>query len=104
MLSQDERADIICSICGQKYAVYYSRRSETECQAALEAVGAALLRHHTVNPADSAHPRDCFNVPEWHGPAHMSGAALLSGAPIPRTYLRAVEPSAISAGPQLLAS
>jgi hypothetical protein len=90
MVSNDERADVTCSICGQKYAVYYSRRSEAECESALLAVQETLLKHHVADATEAAHKADCFNVPEWNGPAHMSGAALLSGAPVPRPFLREV--------------
>ncbi len=96
MASNGDRVDIVCPACGQKYAVYYSRQLTAECERALAAVHAALLGHHDTDKTAAAHPAGAFNVPEWKGPAHMSGAALLSGAPINRL--------AGSAAPERLAS
>jgi hypothetical protein len=84
MASNGDRVDIVCPACGQKYAVYYSRQFTAECESALAAVHAALLRHHEKDQTEAAHPAGAFNVPEWKGAAHMSGAALLSGAPVHR--------------------
>ncbi len=82
MLTSDSEADVECPCCKQKYVVYYSRRDKAECEQALLAVIAALSEHHLRSHLPSAHPGDAFNVPHWHGHAHVSGAALLSGAPI----------------------
>ena len=82
--STDGRCDVTCPTCGQQYRVYYSRQSAMECEEARQAVRTVLLEHHLAAPTPDAHPSEVFNVPAWHGPAHMSGAALLSGAPLPR--------------------
>jgi hypothetical protein len=82
MLTFDDNADVECPCCRQKYAVYYSRHDNVECEQALEAVRAALEAHHQRSRLPTAHPGEAFNVPPWHGHAHASGAALLSGAPI----------------------
>ncbi len=80
--------DVECPCCKVKYRIYYSRQNAAECAQARETVRAALLEHHAVNPLPSAHPVDAFNVPQWHGAPHASGAALLSGAPLSRPSLR----------------
>ncbi len=82
MASQDGPADVICPVCNQSYAVYFSRRREAERGSALLAVEDALRDHHAHDQSSAAHPAPMFNVPAWSGPAHMSGAALLSGAPV----------------------
>jgi hypothetical protein len=80
--SESELADIQCSVCGQKYALYFERKSNDERLAAIQTVIETLEHHHVENGVEvTAHPKAAFNVPEWHGPAHMSGAALLGGAP-----------------------
>ena len=82
MASSDEQADVACPACGQQYAVYYSRQFTPECESALDAVRMALAEHHEKDATPAAHPARIFNVPAWNGPAHMSAAALLSGAPV----------------------
>lgn len=75
-----ESADVQCRICGQNYALYYDKSHEQQ-EKAMELVQEALEQHHGENLEPSAHPEKAFNVPAWHGPAHMSGAAILGGAP-----------------------
>ncbi len=87
MAAHDGQGDVQCPCCKQSYKIYYSRIRAEECEQALEAVRAALAEHHVGNPLPSAHKSDCFNVPEWRGPAHASAAALLSGAPVRRPSL-----------------
>ncbi len=82
--ASDGIGDVQCPCCSQSYLVYYSRLDKAECEKALEVVHLTLIEHHTGNPLPSAHPGDAFNVPAWHGPAHASAAALLSGAPVRR--------------------
>jgi len=84
MASNDELADIVCTTCGQRYAVYYSRPFTSECESALASVRSTLLQHHESDASSAAHPSAMFNVPAWKGHAHMSGAALLSNAPVRR--------------------
>ena len=86
MASNEEQADVACPACGQKYAVYYSRRFSAECEGALEAVRTALVEQHASDATVAAHANRIFNVPAWSGPAHMSAAALLSGAPVGRAF------------------
>lgn len=80
-LPTSDIADIECNICGKKYALYFERKSEEERLLATQMVEEALASHHQNSDDVSAHPQTAFNVPEWHGPAHMSGAAILGGAP-----------------------
>jgi hypothetical protein len=80
-LATSERADITCNICGQNYALYFERQSLEERMAAMQMVREALERHHTHGAEPDVHPQKAFTVPEWHGRAHMSGAAILGGAP-----------------------
>ena len=82
MVTSDDRCDVQCPCCSQRYIVYYSRQSRTEREEALETVRLALLEHHVLTSLATAHPADAFNVPAWSGPVHASAAALLSGAPI----------------------
>jgi hypothetical protein len=80
-LPTSDIADIECNVCGQKYALYFERKSDEERQSAMKLVEETLASHHHSSQEASAHPQSAFNVPEWHGPAHMSGAAILGGAP-----------------------
>ena len=80
-LATSESADVQCKICGQNYAIYFERKLQEEREEALQAVMEALESHHTADLEPTAHPQKAFNVPAWHGPAHMSGAAILGGAP-----------------------
>ncbi len=100
MASNDEKADVTCPSCGQKYAVYYSRQFSPERAKALDSVRAALVQHHVEDASANAHPSTLFNVPAWSGPAHMSAAALLSGAPVRQMVKVAAETSV----PEQLAS
>ncbi len=84
MVTEDSQGDVQCPCCKQSYKVYYSRLHKGECEEALREVLETLAAHHVGNPLPSAHRSDCFNVPEWRGPAHASAAALLSGAPVRR--------------------
>jgi hypothetical protein len=81
-LATSESADIQCKTCGQNYAIYFERKLHGEWENALETVMEALEAHHAASgPEPTAHREKAFNVPEWNGPAHMSGAAILGGAP-----------------------
>ena len=82
-LPTSDIADIECSVCGQKYALYFERKSDEERRIAVQMVEEALQRHHHHHESNeaTAHPKTAFNVPDWHGVAHMSGAAILGGAP-----------------------
>jgi hypothetical protein len=81
-LATSERADISCPVCGQSYALYFERKSMEERLAAMHAVQETLTHHHARGgAAPDVHPQKAFTVPEWNGPAHMSGAAILGGAP-----------------------
>lgn len=79
-LATAESSDVQCRVCGQNYALYFDKSHE-EREKALELVLGALEEHHSDSPEPTAHPEKAFNVPAWHGPAHMSGAAILGGAP-----------------------
>ena len=89
VVTTDDPWDVQCPGCGQRYRVYFSRLGSTECEEALQAVRVALAEHHRratmggahVAGSSEVHPGEAFNVPAWHGPAHASAAALLSGAP-----------------------
>ncbi len=80
-LATSERADVECKICGQSYALYFERKSFEERAAAIQMVREALEHHHLHSADPDVHPQKAFTVPEWNGPAHMSGAAILGGAP-----------------------
>ena len=80
MATADLHCDVQCPFCDQKYTIYYSRQSKTECDEARASVLTALAAHHADNPSMSAHPADGFTVPAWNGPLHTCAAALLSGA------------------------
>jgi Tfp pilus assembly protein PilE len=81
LATAEERADVCCSICGQKYALYFERKSMEERMTAMQMVQETLERHHMLGGGKDVHPQKAFTVPEWHGAAHMSGAAILGGAP-----------------------
>jgi hypothetical protein len=82
MVTSEEDCDVHCPCCAQRYRVYFARMNREEQAVALHEVRAALASHHGENALPSAHPHECFTVPEWLGPLHTCAAALLSGAPI----------------------
>jgi hypothetical protein len=75
-------SDVRCKVCGQGFLVYWSRTSVAEQESTRRHVIEALAKQHTSSNSNSAdvHPRSGFNVPEWSGLPHFSGAALLGGA------------------------
>lgn len=80
-LATSEAADLQCKVCGQHYALYFECKSQEERDKARQMVVETLDRHHAESAEPTVHPEKAFNVPAWHGPAHMSGAAILGGAP-----------------------
>ena len=76
-----EAADVQCKVCGQNYALYFESRFHDQREKALQMVRDALDQHHASGEQTTVHPENAFNVPAWHGAAHMSGAAILGGAP-----------------------
>ncbi len=80
-LASTDSSDVQCTICGQKYALYFERKSNEEREKALQMVRETLEQHHATGQEPTVHPEKAFNVPSWDGPAHMSGAAILGGAP-----------------------
>ena len=80
-LATVEPADVQCNVCGQHYALYFEHRFYNQREQALQMVREALEAHHAEGEESTVHPEKAFNVPAWHGPAHMSGAAILGGAP-----------------------
>ncbi len=102
MATADLHCDVQCPCCDQKYTIYYSRQSKTECDEARASVLAALAAHHSNNPLMSAHPADGFTVPAWNGPLHTCAAALLSGARLgtaSRSKPLPIAPSPIASSP-----
>jgi hypothetical protein len=79
--STSENAQTRCSICGQGFALYWERRTQTEQAEMLKEVEAALISHHANDAGVTAHPDHSFVVPAWDGPASASGAAILGNAP-----------------------
>ena len=79
-LATPESADLQCKVCGQHYALYFDKSHE-QLEHAMQMVQEALEQHHNSSAEATVHPEKAFNVPAWHGPAHMSGAAILGGAP-----------------------
>ena len=76
-----EAADVQCKVCGQNYALYFENRFHDQRDMALQMGRDALDQHHACGEQATVHPEKAFNVPAWHGAAHMSGAAILGGAP-----------------------
>jgi hypothetical protein len=81
-MATEEGGEIICSVCGQSYKVYFERPSQPDREHAIGIVMQTLANHHLTDDAPSAHPQRPFNVPEWSGPPEWSAAALLGGAPL----------------------
>lgn len=90
-VAEPQPCSVRCAVCGQEFAVYYSRHAEAECAEARETVFAVLLEHHAAAGASAeAHAQEMFNVPAWHGLPQYSGAAMLSGAPCARPRPKAM--------------
>jgi hypothetical protein len=81
-MATEEYGEVICSICGEKYKLYFERPSQPDRKQAIELVIQALARHHVAESGPEAHPQKPFNVPEWSGRPEWSAAALLGGAPL----------------------
>ena len=81
-VATEEYGEVVCKVCGEKYKLYFARPSHPEREQAVEMVIQALANHHLTADGQSAHPQKPFNVPQWSGPAELSAAALLGGAPI----------------------
>ncbi|HTD54780.1 MAG TPA: hypothetical protein VK670_05330 [Silvibacterium sp.] len=78
-----ECGEIVCSICGNQYKLYFERPSWEDREGAIAQVLQVLARHHTADECCEAHPQKPFTVPEWSGRPELSAAALLGGAPLP---------------------
>ena len=81
-MATDESGEIVCSVCGQGYKLYFERPSGADREQAIAQVEQALENHHLTDEGPTAHPQRAFNVPEWSGPPECSAAALLGGAPL----------------------
>ena len=81
-MATDENGEIVCSVCGQQYKLYFERPSHADREQAMAMVEQALTKHHLTDEGPTAHPQKLFNVPEWSGPPEWSAAALLGGAPL----------------------
>jgi len=80
-MASEENGEIICSVCGQSYKLYFERPSLADREQAVALVMQALMDHHLTDEGRDAHPQKPFNVPEWSGAPEWSAAALLGGAP-----------------------
>ena len=72
-------SDIHCPFCGQGFRLYWERSSRQEQEQALGEILQTLSEHHASIPTTDAHPTAAFNIPDWSGHPHFSGAALLGG-------------------------
>jgi len=79
--STSENAQTRCGVCGQGFALYWERRTQTDQAEMLKEVEAALMSHHAHDAGVAAHPEQGFVVPAWDGPVAASGAAILGNAP-----------------------
>ena len=78
-----ECGEIVCSICGNQYKLYFERPSWEDREGAIAQVLQVLAEHHAGEECDEPHPQKPFTVPEWSGRPELSAAALLGGAPLP---------------------
>jgi hypothetical protein len=81
-MASEETGEVTCSVCGQRYKLYFERPSPADREQAIAVVLQALMDHHVTDEGPSAHPQRPFNVPEWSGAPEWSAAALLGGAPL----------------------
>jgi GTPase SAR1 family protein len=79
----EECGEIVCSICGNQYKLYFERPSWEDREQAIAEVLQVLAEHHVDHETGEAHPEKPFTVPEWSGRPELSAAALLGGAPLP---------------------
>jgi hypothetical protein len=71
--------DILCSLCGQGFVVYWEGQSRPERSAALLEVERTLRGHHRIQAGRKAHPAHGFLVQERkysaaHGPSILGNA------------------------------
>lgn len=80
--ASNSASDVRCSVCGQGFLVYWTRTSVSERETKRAEILQALKDQHlTSDNSPNAHPSSGFHLPEWHGDARFSAAALLGGAP-----------------------
>ena len=79
--STSEHGETCCSVCGQRFALYWERQSKAERAQALREIEKTLRSHHFNLAGPEAHPTRGFLVPEWTGTIAFSGAAILGNAP-----------------------
>lgn len=77
-------ADVRCPVCDQGFLLYWERTCRIEQGETLSDIQQSLADHHTTDLTVSdepVHPLAAFNIPEWNGNPHFSGAAMLGGLP-----------------------
>lgn len=78
----EECGEIVCTVCGEQYKLYFERPSLEDREQAIAQVLEVLADHHRADERRDVHPQKPFNVPEWSGRPELSAAALLGGAPL----------------------
>jgi hypothetical protein len=73
--------DVCCTVCGQGFILFWERQSRAQRTLALREISRTLRNHHHKLSSCDAHPQRGFVVPDGHGPAEFSGAAILGNAP-----------------------
>ena len=79
--STAKASDVRCEICGQTFAVFFTRSSAAERAAARRNIAATLRAAHQTDKTPAAHPQEGFNLPAWNGDPRDSAAALIGNAP-----------------------
>ena len=72
-----EDFNIACKICGARFSLAWSRKSDAEQPETLEMIFDELAQQHILHDGPSAHSTRAFIVPAWSGRPEVSGAALL---------------------------
>jgi hypothetical protein len=79
-ISAEGKNSVCCAVCGQAFDVFWERTSQTEREATIAMIDAALIEHHAQAQSDDVHPNTGFLLPSWTGATKFSAAALLGGA------------------------
>lgn len=72
-----EDSNIACKICGARFTLAWSRKSDAEQPGTLEIIFNELAQQHVLHDGPSAHSSKAFTVPAWSGRPEVSSAALL---------------------------
>lgn len=74
--STNGNAEMLCSVCGQGFVMFWERQSRAQRTEALHDIRKTLRHQHRGHKGKEAHPNGGFLVPEGNGSAASSGTSV----------------------------